>query len=584
VTETVVDGATTVVLGDASDGERIELRVAEHTSLAAPPSGNGTPGAPPPPAGAAIAAPVVAAPADRPGGNLREEPVPPTVVTGNSLAVQVGGRSYTFQPGKEVVIGRDPSCDVQVDNPVVSRRHASLRSTGNGWELADYGSSSGTFIDGDKVTTAPLRGSTAVFLGPEDVGERMVVVTSGPSRPSRRRRGGSRVGTGAIVAGVLIAGLAVVIAVIALLARGGDSGPDLAKLREATVAIETDSGSGSGSIISEDGLILTNAHVAAPDALGQGVLYTQPATDLDATPQEVTISVLRDGAAEPAYFAEVRAVDGYLDLAVLQITRTIGGNIIGEDDDLDLTVIDLGDSEALEQGDELWTVGYPGIAETSDATVAEGRVGSFERDNRLSDNRAFINTDANISGGNSGGLASDHRGRLIGTPTQVSDEERTSTEIGKVRPIHLAMPLIDAVRNGTKYETAFVRPADGATAQLQSVVTPASSPGFQMNCAEAAASSARVGQQVLAVEFSYEGFPTSGHQDAMVIVLDPSGEAVGLVTAVPQYPLAWNGSGCATVTVPLETRLQAGSYRIGLFAGGNYELVDDGVLTVPPAS
>src|SRR5690606_23055601 len=122
---------------------------------------------------------------ERPGGHLQEHQLGgATVVTGQTLNVECGGRTYSFEPGATVVIGRDDSCDITVANPTVSRRHATIQHDGGGWSISDAGSSSGTFIDERKVTTAPLSGSTAVFLGAPDTGERMVVVTSGSTRRS----------------------------------------------------------------------------------------------------------------------------------------------------------------------------------------------------------------------------------------------------------------------------------------------------------------------------------------------------------------------------------------------------------------
>lgn len=53
-----------------------------------------------------------------------------------------------------MVIGRDPACDVQLDDPHVSRVHAALQRQGNAVYVQDLGSSGGTFIGGAAVTTA----------------------------------------------------------------------------------------------------------------------------------------------------------------------------------------------------------------------------------------------------------------------------------------------------------------------------------------------------------------------------------------------------------------------------------------------
>jgi FHA domain len=60
---------------------------------------------------------------------------------------------YDFA-GTVIRVGRDEEMDVVIDNPSVSRHHAELRREGNGWVVADLGSSNGTFLHGKKITGA----------------------------------------------------------------------------------------------------------------------------------------------------------------------------------------------------------------------------------------------------------------------------------------------------------------------------------------------------------------------------------------------------------------------------------------------
>ena len=57
------------------------------------------------------------------------------------------------------------SCDVVIDNPNVSRRHAEIRVGANGWELADTGSSQGTFVHDQRVATIPIENRVEAVLG-----------------------------------------------------------------------------------------------------------------------------------------------------------------------------------------------------------------------------------------------------------------------------------------------------------------------------------------------------------------------------------------------------------------------------------
>ena len=64
---------------------------------------------------------------------------------------------------KNLIIGRDKSqCDLQIDDPTISRRHASISFIGKEWIIVDLGSTNGTFVDGVRVTNSryelPVRG------------------------------------------------------------------------------------------------------------------------------------------------------------------------------------------------------------------------------------------------------------------------------------------------------------------------------------------------------------------------------------------------------------------------------------------
>ena len=50
-----------------------------------------------------------------------------------------------------VTLGRDPLADIVISDPEVSRQHARLMETENGYELQDLGSTNGTFVDGQRL-------------------------------------------------------------------------------------------------------------------------------------------------------------------------------------------------------------------------------------------------------------------------------------------------------------------------------------------------------------------------------------------------------------------------------------------------
>jgi S1-C subfamily serine protease len=216
---------------------------------------------------------------------------------------------------------------------------------------------------------------------------------------------------------------------------------------------------GSGSIISPDGLILTNAHVALPDRY----------FPVDAL--AIAFTVREDSIPEVRFFAEVVQADQSLDIAVLRITQDLDGNPVGPDS-LDLPYVPLGNADDLRLGDQITILGYPGIGGDT-ITLTRGEVSGFTSELDRGD-RAFIKTSATIAGGNSGGLAADAEGYLIGIPTQLgyggedqfvdcrvlADTNRdgvvddldncipTGGFINALRPINLALPLIEAAHQG----------------------------------------------------------------------------------------------------------------------------------------
>lgn len=66
----------------------------------------------------------------------------------------------------ELTIGRADDCDFVLDEPMVSRHHAVLRRTPEGWAIRDSGSTNGTRVNGWRVEEAALRVGDELTLGP----------------------------------------------------------------------------------------------------------------------------------------------------------------------------------------------------------------------------------------------------------------------------------------------------------------------------------------------------------------------------------------------------------------------------------
>ena len=231
----------------------------------------------------------------------------------------------------------------------------------------------------------------------------------------------------------------------------------LVAMREGFLGGMNSAWTGSGTIVHPQGIILTNCHVANPRAMG---MSSPPADRLG-----IAITERSDRAPALSYFGKVVAQNPDLDLAVVRIFADVKGRRIGR---LNLPAVPIGDSDQLDLGDQLSIFGYPGIGGET-VTYTSGNVSGFSSESKVRSPRAWIKTDATISGGNSGGTAVSKDGFLVGVPTQAAagtgitpvdarpvldtnrdgrvDQRDTPMAIGGfingLRPVNLAIPLLE---------------------------------------------------------------------------------------------------------------------------------------------
>ncbi|MBX3054477.1 MAG: trypsin-like peptidase domain-containing protein [Caldilineaceae bacterium] len=176
------------------------------------------------------------------------------------------------------------------------------------------------------------------------------------------------------------------------------------------VAAEKDTYStGSGTILTESGLILTNFHVMGE--IEKETLYNGKGfAAIGINPTSLR------GRPVLKYAAHLLAGSPSLDLALLRITGLLEDESAPLPENLGLTAIDIGDSQALQIGDEIDAFGFPSIGGDT-VTFTSGIVSGFEDED--DDGYAeWLKVDLNINHGNSGGLATNSAGEFVGVPTQ----------------------------------------------------------------------------------------------------------------------------------------------------------------------
>ncbi len=181
-------------------------------------------------------------------------------------------------------------------------------------------------------------------------------------------------------------------------------------------------GSGSGVIISEDGYVVTNNHVVE-----------------FADEVEVTLFDNR------AYVATVIGTDPQTDLAVLKIEGH------------DLPTLQYADSDAAKIGEWVLAVGNPFDL---NSTVTAGIISAKGRNiNIISGNRsieAFIQTDAAVNPGNSGGALVDAQGRLLGINTAIATQTGTFSGYSFAIPVKMMEKIVADIIEYGSYQRAFL--------------------------------------------------------------------------------------------------------------------------------
>jgi len=181
---------------------------------------------------------------------------------------------------------------------------------------------------------------------------------------------------------------------------------------------------GSGFLISADGYVVTNNHVISPARTG-------------ATVDSITV-ILSD---RREYEAKLIGRDQASDLALLKINAT------------NLPYVNFGDSTRTRVGDWVVAIGNPfGLG----GTVTAGIVSALHRNIGSGVYDRYIQTDASINMGNSGGPMFDLNGNVIGINTALYSPTGGNIGIGFAIPAEQARPVIEALRRGAKVSRGYI--------------------------------------------------------------------------------------------------------------------------------
>ena len=181
---------------------------------------------------------------------------------------------------------------------------------------------------------------------------------------------------------------------------------------------------GSGFLISADGYIVTNNHVVSAGAEG-------------ATVDSITVTLTN----KEEYTAKLVGRDPATDLAVLKI-----------DAKKPLPFVKFGDSTKARVGDWVVAIGNPFALS---GTVTAGIISAVHRSTGGGYEK-FIQTDASINQGNSGGAMFDMRGNVIGINSQILSPSGGNVGIGFAIPSEQAAPIVATLRQGQSVKRGYL--------------------------------------------------------------------------------------------------------------------------------
>src|SRR5215217_7153181 len=250
----------------------------------------------------------------------------------------------------------------------------------------------------------------------------------------------------------------------------------------SVVSVRTQTGSGTGFLVDNDGTIVTNAHVVGDS-------------------QQVQVRFDDKGEL---HNAQVLSVDTSTDLAALKVD---GGAPDG------VRPLQLADSDKVQVGDTAIAIGYPlGLDRTATAGIVSGLERQIQAPNGFSIDKV-IQTDAAVNPGNSGGPLLNANGQVIGVNSQIATAGGGEGNVGIAFaiPANIVKQVLPALESGTAPEHAYLG--------LQTSDT-ANGDGAQIAAATPGGPSARAGLQAGDIVTKVDGDDVHGADDVAAAIED----------------------------------------------------------------
>jgi serine protease Do len=292
------------------------------------------------------------------------------------------------------------------------------------------------------------------------------------------------------------------------------------RISMAVIQVHAPDGTGSGSLVEGSNLIYTNRHVVEGHYEFEIYGLTDPTNPV-----------------EPLFQAELLGFSEEYDFAVLRITGDMNGNPVINPHQYIARYSDSGVAPELQKaglrtipgrGDQIAIFGYPGIGD-NELVFTTGIVSSVMYDTFTEERiPIWYRTNAEMSPGNSGGVATDMNGNIIGIPTYVRSESRTGGRLGSLLSMHVVQEIVDGNMLTNRWENrsseAIVSASSSGMDELDFSVDPA------------------YGSTSLSAGFTPDPHRVSvvsgGDIDASYL----SSGCVGYAAEGPDYSLQWSGS------------------------------------------